>query len=376
MACLLTQGFFNWNMNVMKEAMIRNGTGHYQLYAAGFSKSGADDPYNYLIENSDSILKELRNIPEVELATARMAFNGMLSSAEKSALIIGEAGDPENESKLNFFSGLIEGVALHSEKPDGLIIGNGVAKKLSAKIGDTLTLIGNMKDGGINAVDLELTGITSSGRSDLDNISASTALGNIQNLLAIDNNVQKIIILLKKTEDMGKVLPQIGQITEKYQLEYKGWEYQAQFYQSLKMMNDVVFYIIILIVLAIVTFTISNTVNMNINSRIREIGTIRAQGTRRIQVGLIFIVESSLMGIMGGLIGLIFSYLFIGFTELIGGLPVKLNGAEQLRHIFFHPDFATILMCTLLFWLVAMLASIIPARRASKILITEALRWI
>jgi len=376
MACLLTQGFFNWNMNVMKEAMIHNGVGHFQLYAAGFSEFGADDPYNFLIENSAPILRELRDLPEIELATVRMAFNGILSSVEKSALIIGEAGEPKNESKLNSFSSLVEGAILDPEKPNALIIGNGVAKKLSAKIGDTLTLIGNMKDGGINAVDLELTGITRSGRSELDNISASTGLRNIQNLLAIDNSVQKIIILLTKTEDMGKVLPKIAQIADKYQLEYKDWETQAQFYQSLKMMNDVVFKIIIFIVLAIVTFIISNTVNMNIHSRIREIGTIRAQGTRRIQVALIFIIESSLMGLFGGLLGLCCSYLFIGFTELIGGLPVKLSGAEQLRHIFFRPDLATILICMLLFWLVAVIASIIPAHRGSKISITEALRWI
>mgnify|MGYP000951229228 FL=1 len=211
MACLLTQGFFNWNMNVMKEAMIHNGVGHFQLYAAGFSEFGADDPYNFLIENSAPILRELRDLPEIELATVRMAFNGILSSVEKSALIIGEAGEPKNESKLNSFSSLVEGAILDPEKPNALIIGNGVAKKLSAKIGDTLTLIGNMKDGGINAVDLELTGITRSGRSELDNISASTGLRNIQNLLAIDNSVQKIIILLTKTEDMGKVLPKIAQ---------------------------------------------------------------------------------------------------------------------------------------------------------------------
>jgi putative ABC transport system permease protein len=375
-SCLLTYGFFNWNINELKESMIHSGIGHYQLYSKGFSKFGSDDPYKYLIKDVDPILKELRSIPGIELVTTRMAFSGILSSGDKSTVTIGEAGNPDNETKLNAYSGLQSGTNLSSGKPNGLIMGDGVARKLSAKMGDTLTLMGNMKDGGINAVDLELVGITHSGYSDLDNMSVSTSLGVIQNLLNIDHSVQKIVVLLKNTKDTKKTLSKIIQICKKYQLEYKDWETLAEFYRSVKLMYDVVFYIIILIVLAIVTFTISNTVNMNLNDRFREIGTIRALGTKRIQVALIFIVESLLLGVIGGFIGLVISFIFIGFTELIGGIPVMIKGTAQPMHIFFHPDVAAIVICMTLFSLVAMLASIIPSQRASKISISEALRWI
>lgn len=375
-ACLLTQGFFNWNMNQMRESMIRNGTGHYQLYAAGFLEYGNDHPYKYLISNINPIVKELRSIPGVELVTTRMAFNGILSTGEKSAVVVGEAGDPKNEIKLNSYSGLIKGAALSPEETNGLIIGEGVAKKLSADIGEIVTLIGNMKDGGINAVDLELFGITGSGYSELDNVSASAPLGAIQTLLNIDDNVQKIVVLLRRTEDMSKINPRIREIAAKYGLEYQDWEALADFYQSLKLMNDVVFRIIILIVLAIAAFTISNTVNMNISDRVREIGAIRALGTKRMQVGLIFIIESSLLEIAGGIIGLIVSYLFIGFTELIGGFPVMLSGAREPLRIFFHPDLTTVISCILLFSLVGIIASLMPARRGANLSITEALRWI
>ena len=378
-SCLLTYGFFNWNINQLKEAMIHNGIGHYQLAAAGFSRFGNDDPYKYLITDVTPILKELQSIPGVEVVTTRMAFSGILSTGDKSTVIVGEAGNPEQENKLNSGSGLISGINLSPEKPNGLLMGDGAAQKLSAKIGDTLTLMGNMKDGGLNAVDLELTGITHSGFADLDNTAAKTALGVIQNLLNTDSSVQKIVVLLKNTKDTRKVLPRIATISKKYNLEYRDWESLAEFYRSVKLMYDVVFDIVILIVLAIVTFTISNTVNMNLSDRVREIGTIRALGSSRSQVALIFIVESSLLGMIGGLIGLIISYLFIGFTELIGGLPIVIKGAEQqpiLMHIYFRPDLTAILICLALFSLVAMLAAIIPARRAAKISITEALRWV
>jgi len=94
------------------------------------------------------------------------------------------------------------------------------------------------------------------------------------------------------------------------------------------------------------------------------------------EVALIFIVESGLIGIIGGLIGLVISYLFIGFTEVIGGLPVMISGAKEPLRVFFDPDLRAIVICMALFSLVAMAAAIVPSRRASKISITEALRWI
>ena len=373
-ACLLTQGFFNWNINELRESMIHNGVGHYQLYADGFSKYGNEDPDQYLIDDASPIIRELQTIPQIQLVTTRMTFSGILSSGNHSTVVMGEAGNPENEKKLNAGSHVTQGTYLNRKEPDGIMIGDGVAKKLSVKIGDTVTLMGNMKDGGINAVDLKVTGITHSGYSDLDNLTVVTSLPVIQNLFNIDTNVQKIIILLRDTGDTARIRPQIAKISKKYHLEYQSWETLAEFYRSLKLMYNVVFDIIIFIVLAIVTFTISNTVNMNLSERFREIGTIRALGTRRTQVAWIFIVESWLLGIIGGVIGLLISYLFIAFTECIGGLPVNVHGT--FIHVFFHPSLTAIIICMTLFSLIAMAASVIPSRRASKISITEALRWV
>jgi putative ABC transport system permease protein len=377
-ACLLTHGFFNWNISDMRESMIHNGIGHYQLFAEGFSKYGGDDPFKYLINDVEPILAELHRMPEAELVTTRMAFNGLLSSGEKTVVVTGEAGEPDNERKLNTYSGLINGSYLSWDHPNGLMIGDGVAKKLSAKLGDTLTLMSNMQGGGINAIDLKLVGITHKGQADLDNMLVSASLEDIKNLLYIDDSVQKVVVLLKDTGDTDKVLPRIKEICRKYKLEYKAWGSLAEFYQSLKVMYDVIFSIIILIVLAIVTFTISNTVNMNLNDRVREIGTIRALGTRRTQVALIFIAESTLIGVIGGAIGLVISYILIGFTELIGGIPVLIKGVDQpyVMHVFFHPTLLGILLCMVLFVFVAVLASVNPSRRASKISIVDALRWI
>lgn len=377
-ACLLAKGFFNWHLITQREAAIRNGLGHYQLIKRGFLKSGSEDPYGYLIQDPAPVLKALREIPQIQLATARIPFNGILSSEEQSTIVVGEAGDPAVEMKLNSYSGLTDGTGLHSEMPYSLIIGDGVAKKLGARLGDTLTLMGYMKDGGINAVDLKLTGIRHSGVLELDRTGATVPLEAVQGLLNVDQGVQRLVVLLNDTKDMNRVLPQIQKIAAKYELECQSWEARAEFYSSLKLMFDTIFFVIIFLILFIAVFTISNTVNMNLNDRIREIGTIRALGCRRIQVAFIFLAESWLMGVIGGVAGLLVSFLVIGVTELIGGIPVLLrgDGGEMLVRIFFRPDWNVIILCLVLFSMTAVIASLFPSRRAASLSITEALRWI
>lgn len=374
---LLVHAFFNWNMIALRESTIRNGLGHYQLSRAGFSGAGDDLSYRYLIEDAEPILGELRQIPEVELATARMGFSGLLAAGRRSTVVFGEAGDPDREMRLRSYAGLISGKPLRSDRADGIIIGDGVAKKLSARVGDTLTLVGYMSGGGINAVDLELAGITHSGVAELDLTRAAAPLEVVQSLLSIGDSVQKIVVLLKRTADTPKVLPSIEAIAKRYGLEYKHWEDLAEFYRSVKRMYEVVFTVIILIVMLIVMFTISNTINMSLMERFREIGTIRALGTDCNQVAAIFIVESLLMGIAGGGFGLAASAAIAGLTELAGGIPVAIGGAEPGHvHIFFRLDPGVAFLCLLLFSLVAMASSVVPSRRAARISITEALRWV
>lgn len=377
-ACMMTHGFFNWNVGWLRENMIHYGIGHYQLSASGFNKFGGEEPFRYLVKDPAPVLRELKALPGVELVTTRVAFNGILSSGEKSTVIVGEAGVPENESRLHAYSALTQGSELSSGKPDGLIIGDGAVNKLSAKLGDTLTLMGNSKGGGVNAVDFELVGITHKGILDLDVMSASAPLEKIQKLYAIGPGVQKIVVLLTNTSDTAKLLPRIADISKRYGLEYRTWEDLAEFYQGIKLMYDVVFNIIILIVLVIVTFTVSNTVNMKLYDRIREIGTMRSLGTSNLQVGWILTVESSLIGAIGGLVGIAISYLMIGGTELIGGIPVTIQeeGVKIADRIHFSPDPAAVAAFLLLFVLVSVVATVNPSRRAAKLSISDALRWL
>jgi len=106
---------------------------------------------------------------------------------------------------------------------------------------------------------------------------------------------------------------------------------------------------------------ISNTMFMGVLERIREIGVIKAMGGTRNDIMLIFVIESGLLGLIGGVIGVLIGIGILVFVETFD-IPYVLSPS-----IF---GFAFIFSVG-----TGILAGIIPAREAAKMDPVEALRY-
>jgi ABC-type transport system, involved in lipoprotein release, permease component len=127
----------------------------------------------------------------------------------------------------------------------------------------------------------------------------------------------------------------------------------------------------------VVIFSITNTLNLTMQERIREIGTIRSLGTTRLQVGKIFISESFLIGLIGGFLGIIAGYAMAALLNAMGGIPIPPPPGQARGYTaFFNPDFGEALRLWLLFLITAVVAGFYPAYRAARLQIVDALRWI
>jgi len=113
---------------------------------------------------------------------------------------------------------------------------------------------------------------------------------------------------------------------------------------------------------------VMNTMYTSVLERTREIGVMKAVGAQNRHILSIFLIESSLMGLVGGIIGVVFGLLLSAGTSLV------------VRHFL---DFdlllvisAPLILGTLLFSLLAgAIAGMLPARRASKLRPVEAFRY-
>ncbi len=377
-ACLLVQGFMSHTLWGLQESLINGGLGHIQIYRKGHLEHSNEDPYRYLIIDYQTLVREVANWPEVKLVAPHLNFQGVISSGGKDAVFMGKAGLSKEEQAINTMVTLKEGSYLQDEKPFGILIGSGIARKLNVGVADMVTLMSAMKDGGVNAIDLEISGIIEGQIKSYNDVVILANLNTIQALIDVPNSVDRIILLLDRTENLSVIEPYLKKLCDDMGLEYSDWRQLAgKQYTQPKLFYDLVYLLIMTIIVLVVIFSITNTLNLTMQERVREIGTIRSLGTTRLQVGKIFISESFLIGLIGGFAGIIAGYGLAAFFNALGGVSIPPPpGHARGYTAFFKPDFIQALRLWMVFLMTATLAGFYPAYKAARLQIVDALRWI
>jgi putative ABC transport system permease protein len=126
--------------------------------------------------------------------------------------------------------------------------------------------------------------------------------------------------------------------------------------------------LIALISLVVASVNIMNTMFTAVLERTKEIGVMKAVGARNSDILLIFIFESGLLGMLGGIIGVLLGYV----AASIGGSIAAGAGYALLKPIF---PWTLILGCILFAFLVGAGSGVLPAIRASKLKPVDSLRY-
>ena len=126
------------------------------------------------------------------------------------------------------------------------------------------------------------------------------------------------------------------------------------------------FDVLALIAMVVAFLGITNTLTMNVMERIREIGMLRSIGMSRGQVILMVLAEAGLMGVIGGVVGVIFGILL----SRIFLLSMTAMSGYKLEFIL---PISRVIMGFLIAVIIAHIAAVFPANRAAKVDIMEAI---
>jgi putative ABC transport system permease protein len=111
---------------------------------------------------------------------------------------------------------------------------------------------------------------------------------------------------------------------------------------------------------------------MSILERRREIGIMKAIGASNLEIKLIFFVEASVIGFLGGIFGLILGWLVTRLSNFFMNMYLRPLGEAHVE-LFYFPFW--LLFGSLIFSIViSLLAGLYPAIRASRIDPVKALR--
>jgi putative ABC transport system permease protein len=121
---------------------------------------------------------------------------------------------------------------------------------------------------------------------------------------------------------------------------------------------------------------IANTMFMSVMERTRQIGVLKALGTTNSEVTLLYLTESSIMGLIGGLLGIFLGFIASGTVSEIGVRiigTIGRGGAGIGTLTVITPDL--ILFAIGFSVLIGALSGLLPARRAAALQPVEALRY-
>jgi len=238
------------------------------------------------------------------------------------------------------------------------VIGSGLASDLGLRVGDKLRLDGGQ---GREAV-MNVAGIFELGVRDLDARYVYLDMKQAQGLLDMPGAATQIDITVADIFDAERVAGRIGFLTGQ---NSESWmETNAQLMNALRSQSLSTYMISTFVALS-VALGIASVLSVSVVQRTREIGILRAMGTRQGQMLGVFLIQGALFGLAGSLVGGISGYALVWAFNTFG------------PKLFFIPvDPILLAMASALATVTGIVSAAIPARRAARLDPVEAIRHV
>ncbi len=313
LAILVAGGFTLYTYSALEDGAARD-TGHLTVSTPEFFVKDEETPLQYGLSDGPELAKRLENDIRVKRVLPRIQLSGLISNGDKSMIFMGSGTDLRGEAAVRGpFLNILEGnLGSADAGVPQVLLGNELASSLNAHPGSGLTLLATTTSGAMNAIDVEVAGVISTGWRDLDKRLVYSHLGTAQRLLNTDK-ISSLSVYLDETSQTPELLQELS--SQDVRHSYKPWWEQAFYYFSVRALYNRIFGMLGMIIAALVFFSVANTLSMAVVERTREIGTLRALGALPQEIVAQFVREGSLIGAIGAGLGTVLA------LALIFGLP-------------------------------------------------------
>jgi len=353
--------------------------GNIQVHAEGYAESAGQKPLLPLADDA-RVLETMRAQPGVVAASRRINTGGLASSREGAFAVGITAIEPEVEQAVNLAGqNVISGRALTADDGDSIFIGKGLADAMDVAVGDRISLTGRSAHEQMRQRTMTVVGIYDLGMTDIEKLTVYISLAEAQTLYDLPSQSTEVAVFLDRVGDERRLIDGLAPVLPGYELASFEESYPELQYALAS--KGQVMDIFSVIILGIAGIGILNLLLMAVYERTREIGVLGAMGLKPRQISLLFILEGTLIGLVGVGLGIVLGLAFNGMMRAVGLDFTAFSGMTSYTALItdkVYPSWGVgkLLSRGLTVAVIAALAAVIPAREASLRDPAEALHYV
>ena len=362
----------------MVDAYAKMESGHVRIRQNGYTDRERLLPVHMNVRRLSEVLSTVRSHPAVEDAIPRIRSMVLVDGAasNKPGLLLGV--DLEREENYLSPSSIAEEGRLPRAGRAEVLVGKGFAEKLGVGVGDSLTVLGQTAYRSLGGMRVAVAGLAVTGFPYLDNAILIVPLDQAQVMADLSNAATEVLVFAKDPEQADPVAGGLqSELAAMGDLEVLSWKDQGPLIRVIEMTRPIMGIIMALLFL-MASLIIVNTMLMTVLERTREFGMQAALGMRPGDIVRLILAEGLAIGVIGTAVGgavgtgvaiwLETSGINIGAAAgAVAGLPF-----QQVLYPDWKLPFtvygAVIGLAT------AVVATLYPAWRASRLMPAEALR--
>jgi putative ABC transport system permease protein len=369
--------------------MINLTTSAVKIHTKTFDEEKESYPLKYGIQDIKKIGNVLQKSDRVKSFTPRTQFIGELSNYEETMPVVGTVVDPAGDRKVFTLTEYLIGEYFSSNNEREIILGTDLARDLNVKLNDHITLYALTKYETRNADDFRIVGLFNTTDPNLNKTAVFISYNAANDFLDLENTVTELNVQLKHRINFDDLLTDMQTVRENIDKHfpdlatYTFAELGAgvlELVRQKKLWGAGMTFILLLIA----AVGIVNSVLMSVYERIREVGVMRAMGFNGNEIRKMFMFEGIIIGFIGSLVGVLLGTISVLILTTYGypldkiykDMYVDTTGFPVWGTIYGEWNIPLIIGCFFFGLITAFLASIPPARKAAKMEVTQALRFV
>ena len=290
--------------------------GNVQVHAPGYGDALGSKPLIPLAD-PDAVVRAAESQSEVVAASKRIVTGGLVTNREGAFAVSIVGIETEKEANTTpVAENITKGRYLTPDDGDMIVIGQGLATAMDIDVGDRITMVGNSKNEQNRQRTMTVAGIYDVGVPTVEKVTIYMSLAEAQSLFGLDGQVTEIVVSLKQIGQETGVISAINRSTPGYEVET--WENSfPELKQTMDMKTGVMGYMGVFM-LSIAAIGILNLLMMAVFERTREIGIVGALGLKPREITFLFLLEGTLIGVMGAVLGAVLGSTINGILSVVG----------------------------------------------------------